>query len=290
VTTTTSTIVFVDMVGSTALRARLGEEAADRLFRLHQRSLGDVVSAHLGRVVKTAGDGIMAAFDSATDAVRATVAIQQSAGCGEDGVRLRLGVAAGDVSWEEGDCSGLPVVTAARLEARAEAGQILVSSLVRQLAGDRSAASFAPLGPLTLKGLSEPVDTFEVEWSPLEDWGADAGAFAVPCPAAVAVAPAFSFVGREAERQELEVAWAAVRAGERRTVLIGGRPGRARPDWPSSSPGVAWGRGRRCSWACATPSWPCRTNHGCRRSITWCGPYLPRWLSRWPTSWGICRC
>ena len=143
-TTTTSTVVFTDVVGSTALRARLGEEAADRLFRDHQHALEQVVAEHLGRVVKRTGDGIMAAFDSATDAVRATVAMQQRVTRDFADVRVRVGAAAGDVSWEDGDCFGLPVVTAARLEAHAEGAQILVNSLVRYLAGDRPGAAFSP--------------------------------------------------------------------------------------------------------------------------------------------------
>ena len=194
-TTATSTIVFVDMVGSTALRARLGEEAADRVFRAHQRSLGEVVSAYLGRVVSTSGDGIMAAFDSATDAVRAAMAVQQAAHAQANGVQLRVGVATGDVSWEEGDCFGLPVVTA-RLEAEAGAGQILVSALVRHLAGDRSTASFEPVGALELKGLPAPVEAFAVGWDPLEPDAADGSGFTVPCPAAVASRPSPSSAGR----------------------------------------------------------------------------------------------
>jgi len=72
--TTTSTILFTDAVGSTELRADLGEAAADTLFRGHERALQDVVNSHGGKVVKTAGDGVMAAFDSSTDAVQAVVA------------------------------------------------------------------------------------------------------------------------------------------------------------------------------------------------------------------------
>jgi class 3 adenylate cyclase len=75
-------------------------------------------------------------------------------------------VASGDVSWESGDCYGLPVVTAARLETAAEGGQILVTQVVRWLAGERSTATFEPLGPLELKGLPDPVEAFVVAWEP----------------------------------------------------------------------------------------------------------------------------
>ena len=65
-TTGTATIVFTDLVGSTVLRSHLGEHAADELRREHDGLLSDAVVAHRGRVVKGAGDGIMAAFDSAS--------------------------------------------------------------------------------------------------------------------------------------------------------------------------------------------------------------------------------
>src|SRR4051812_23783113 len=163
VVTSTSTVVFTDIVDSTRLRASLGEEAADRLFLNHDRCLREVVDAHGGRVLKSVGDGVMASFESATDAVGAAVSIQQRTERDFPRLGIRIGAAAGDVSWEDDDCFGLPVVTAARLTARAGGGQILVSSLLRGLAGDRSSASFRSTGPLELKGLPEPVEGFEVE-------------------------------------------------------------------------------------------------------------------------------
>ena len=75
--TTTSTILFTDAVESTSLRTELGETAADELFRDHERRLQEIVTDHRGTVVKTAGDGIMAAFEASTDAVLAAIAVQQ---------------------------------------------------------------------------------------------------------------------------------------------------------------------------------------------------------------------
>ena len=135
--TGTATIVFTDMVGSTALRSRLGEQAADDLRREHDAMLGAVVDAHRGRVVKGAGDGIVASFDAASDAVAATVVMQQTvhalARRTRLGLSLRVGISAGDVSWEDGDCFGLPVVEAARLESVADPGQILCAEIVHHL-------------------------------------------------------------------------------------------------------------------------------------------------------------
>ena len=117
-TTATANILFTDVEGSTELRARLGEAAADKLFLDLERLLRRLVERHRGRVVKTAGDGVMAAFESASDAVHAAVVMQQAVSRRPDGVRFRVGLAAGDVSWEDDDCFGLPVVTAARPSSR----------------------------------------------------------------------------------------------------------------------------------------------------------------------------
>src|SRR5262249_31736938 len=113
-TTGTATIVVTDLVGSTLLRAALGEQTADDLRREHDGALTAAVTAHRGRVIKGAGDGILAAFDSASDAVAAAVQMQRAVY--ELGRRhrlrlaMRVGISAGDVSWEGGDCFGLPVV------------------------------------------------------------------------------------------------------------------------------------------------------------------------------------
>jgi len=224
VSTSTSTIVFTDVVGSTALRTRIGEDAADRLLREHERALAEVVCAWSGRVVKTAGDGIMAAFESATDAVRASIALQQRIDQDFPDLSVRVSVATGDVSWEDDDCFGMPVVTAARLQAHADGRQIVVSALVRGLGGERSQAVFEPLGPLMLAGISEAVEAFEVQWSPLQEQPAQPK-FTVSLPSALGVAPTFDLVGRSTEWSELMAGWETASTGSRRTVLIGGEAG-----------------------------------------------------------------
>src|SRR5262245_5212425 len=146
--TSTATILFTDVESSTAVRAQVGEAAADRLFVDLERRLSASVERRAGRVLKTAGDGVMAAFESASEAVNAAVDIQRAVAGREDGLRMRIGIAAGDVSWEGNDCFGLPVVTAARLQAHAEPGHVLVSQTVRLLAGERADADFTSVGAL----------------------------------------------------------------------------------------------------------------------------------------------
>jgi hypothetical protein len=76
--TGTATILFTDLVGSTTLRTALGEERAEAHRRAHHRLLGDVITSNAGTVHDDLGDGIMASFAGAADAVAAAVAIQQA--------------------------------------------------------------------------------------------------------------------------------------------------------------------------------------------------------------------
>ena len=287
--TTTSTILFTDAVESTVLRTELGETAADRLFREHEHALHGVVTSHRGSVVKTAGDGIMASFESATDAVQAAVAVQQCVTRDFPALRVRVGLGVGDVSWEDGDCFGLPVVLAARLQSEAEPGQILVSSLVRMLAGDRAGVQFRSIDRLSLKGLPEPVDAFEVEWTPVsEEAGADA--FQVPLPSALAVATPLPFVGRDREWSVVQDAWAMVQSSVRQTVLIGGEAGAGKTRLAFEFARWAHGTARPWPTAPAIPSWRCPTNRSCTRWTICRGRCRPNCSTGTPSKWPRRRC
>jgi class 3 adenylate cyclase len=74
----TATVLFTDLVGSTALRSRIGEEAADELRVKHDALLEDAITAHRGTVVKHTGDGAMATFSAAVDAVAAATGRSRS--------------------------------------------------------------------------------------------------------------------------------------------------------------------------------------------------------------------
>ncbi len=89
---------------------------------------------------------------------------------------------------------------------------------------DRSGARFRALDPLPLKGLAEPIEAYEVEWSPIELTSPD-GPFAVALPSALAVESSAPFVGRSGEWETLLEAWSAVGAGARQAALIGGEAG-----------------------------------------------------------------
>jgi len=225
--TATATIVFTDIVDSAQIRARLGEGPAAELLRDHERELADVVTANRGRVIKVAGDGTMAAFDAVSDAIAAAVGMQQRSTASRSPLVLRVGVAAGDVSWQDGDCFGLPVVAAARLGSAADGGQILASQVVRGLAGVHAADRFEYWRPVDLDEITEPVDVYQVAWElPAGELSPEEELLrAVPLPATLLTSPSFGFVGRNAEWDSLSGAWSAVQRGGRRVVMLGGEAG-----------------------------------------------------------------
>src|SRR5438270_1475183 len=167
----TATVVFTDLVGSTALRARLGEEQADALQAIHDGILTARVEANGGQVLKRVGDGMVAVFPAASDALTATVQIQQAIARHNRRpdalaeLSIRVGVSTGDVSWKGGDCFGTPMVEAARLEAAAAGAQLLCPDCVRMMARGRGGHEFVSLGLLDLPGLPAPLAASEVVWA-----------------------------------------------------------------------------------------------------------------------------
>jgi class 3 adenylate cyclase/tetratricopeptide (TPR) repeat protein len=229
----TVTLLFTDLVDSTGLHDRLGDEAADEVRRRHFQLLGDAIKSAGGREVKRLGDGMMAVFNSAGEAVASAVAIQGAVAgaAGGDPIDVRVGINAGEVTAEEGDYYGAAVNLAARLCQAAEGGQILVSDLVRGLVGNRGGHHFRRLGNLNLKGLSEPVAAWSVGWQP-EAPSADPVSpgysprhWAMPLPAALDPTGAIGFVGRGEDVAHLDQLWRAALGGQRKLVLIAGEPG-----------------------------------------------------------------
>jgi len=122
--------MFTDMVLSTGLRSRLGDEPADEVHHEVGALSGQVVVEHHGTVVKGTGDGLLAIFRGPSDALKAGVDIQRRMGRRNRGadvpVHLRVGITAGEVSVTGGDVYGIHVNEAARLCAAAGAGTVLV--------------------------------------------------------------------------------------------------------------------------------------------------------------------
>jgi class 3 adenylate cyclase/tetratricopeptide (TPR) repeat protein len=210
--TATTTILFTDLVSSTELLQRVGDESAQRILQAHHRMLQEAVAASGGHQVKWLGDGLMVAFPSAADAARCAIAMQQASRRPTLGERLevRVGLNVGEALREETDYFGTPVVVARRLCDRAEAGQILCSSLVAGLLSGRQAFTFRNCGQLELKGIAEPVEACEVLYD-------------VDQPAALLVHT--PFVGRSAEVGKLSQKLGEARAGHGGLVMLVGEPG-----------------------------------------------------------------
>jgi class 3 adenylate cyclase len=220
--TGTATVLFTDLAGSTELMARLGDERFDAVRTDHFAGLTAVVAGFDGAVVKNTGDGILATFPSAVAALKAAVGLQQAtrsqAGRDQLELCLRVGLAVGEVSLEDGDVFGTPVVEAARLVAAARPGQILCTALVRAIAGSRAGHTFVDRGLAELKGLPDPVMICEVEWAPAH------AAPPLELPSLLSGGGRI-FAGRTEPLERLRQRWKDAATGERRLVLIGGEPG-----------------------------------------------------------------
>ncbi|SDJ93232.1 Adenylate and Guanylate cyclase catalytic domain-containing protein [Nonomuraea maritima] len=218
-TLTTATILFTDVVSSTALRVRLGEERANVVFRRLYELLHSVVTANGSTFTKSLGDGLMAVFGSATAGLDGVIAVQQAVADenerAADRISVRAALAAGDVCWGLDDVSGLPTVEAARLVAVAEGGQVLCTDLVRRLAQGRGRHEFKDLGRLPGKGLREPLHTYELHW---QSAAHHLGGALAPWLDEGHVLP---FVGREEELRTLDSALAAAEFGSGLVVLEG---------------------------------------------------------------------
>jgi class 3 adenylate cyclase len=229
-------LLFTDLVGSTPLYDRLGDEAAEQLRRDHFALLRDTIGRHGGTEIKSVGDGLMVSFTSAVAAVAAATDLQRavharSAAATPDGERLdiRVGIHVGEPMPDEDDLFGISVNVARRLCDSAGGGQILASDLVRALVAPRSPGAFRSVGKLHLKGVAEPLEGFEVAWTPVDDGTAGPS---LPFPPLLQdAAGAGPFVGRADLLQRAERAWkeasAASGTGEaqRRVVLIGAEAG-----------------------------------------------------------------
>jgi class 3 adenylate cyclase len=206
------TVLFTDLVSSTELLQRVGDEQAQRVFQTHRRLLRDAVTMHGGQEVKWTGDGLMTTFASSADAVRCAVTMQQTTRARAAGERLamRAGLHVGEVLPDEGDWVGAAVVVAQRLCDRATAGQILCSGLMVELLGGRRAFRFGDVGALDLKGFAAPVAAYEVHYE-RDD------------PAAVLRHTPFT--GRAAELSRLERRLEEARGGRGGVAMLVGEPG-----------------------------------------------------------------
>ena len=162
------TILFTDMESSAALRQRQGDEKAQELVRVHNAIVREALRAQKGKEIKHTGDGIMATFASASQALRSAVAIQRGVAAHVEehpdaALRVYIGLNAGEPIVEEGDLFGTSVDLAKRICDQCQPGEILVSDVVRQLAAGKRFL-FSDRGDTALRGFEDPVRLYEVSW------------------------------------------------------------------------------------------------------------------------------
>ena len=217
------TLLFTDLVGSSAMLDSLGENAGEDLRRVHFRLLRRSVADAGGEEVKNLGDGLMVAFASAVGALDCAIAMQRAidrhnrmADLEADRLAVRVGLHVGEAIREDDDYFGTPVVIAKRLCDSAAGGQILASGLVRGLVGSHGDFRFVAVGPTKLKGLSEPIEAHELRWAD-DDRGAGRRDAIDP--------RGIPLVGRAENLRVLEDEFTRAAGGEARIALVLGEPG-----------------------------------------------------------------
>lgn len=161
-------VLFTDVEGHSAMMSRLGDARGRDILREHERITRVALAAHGGQEVKTMGDGFMACFSSAQRALECAVALQRAIAdptstLTAEGLRVRIGLNAGEPIAEDDDLFGASVIAAARIAATAAAGQVLVANVVRELAAGKG-FRFSDLGHHELRGLAEPMRLWELGW------------------------------------------------------------------------------------------------------------------------------
>lgn len=159
-----ATVVFTDIVGSTAVAARLGDAAWRRLLEQHHHVVRSLLARYRGHEVDTAGDGFFATFDGPARAVRCASAIVDAVL--PLGLQVRAGVHTGEVETVDGKVGGLAVVIGARIGALAEPSKVYTSRTVKDLTAG-SGITFVDEGERELKGVPDRWRVYRVEQSVL---------------------------------------------------------------------------------------------------------------------------
>ncbi|MEA2645005.1 MAG: hypothetical protein QOE92_88, partial [Chloroflexota bacterium] len=214
-----STVMFTDMVGSTDLAARHGDDAAHAAVEAFFRLVRDQLGRHGGIEVKSYGDGQLVMFGAAVNAVRCAMDVQaaldeRNRSRPHEAIAIRIGLHVGDVTLRGSDLLGAAVNAAARVMAKAGPGEVLVSADVVAACEGDPALTFRDRGMYWLRGFMERWRLYEVPWS-------DA-----PEPTGITVAEGRTpFVGREDSRAQLRRLVDEAFEGRGGFLLLGGEAG-----------------------------------------------------------------
>jgi TolB-like protein/class 3 adenylate cyclase len=164
-----SAILFADVHGYAKLMDRNEERTYERVARAI-RLIRSLIGDYGGRVMNVAGDGVLALFETAPQALKFAVAIQQEFrndavwNADDEPVAFRIGINLGDVLVDdEANVQGRSVNVAARIQAMAQPGGICVSEAVRRAVHDSLGIPIRSLGPQVLKNIAEPIEIFAIE-------------------------------------------------------------------------------------------------------------------------------
>jgi class 3 adenylate cyclase len=155
-----ATVLFTDIVSSTQRAVALGDDAWTRTLDRHDALVAGEVERHRGRRINTTGDGMLATFDGPARAVRCAHAICEAVR--SLGIEVRAGLHTGEIELRGADIGGIAVHIGQRVSALAGAGEVVVSSTVKDLVAG-SGIRFTDRGPHVLKGVPDQWRVFAVE-------------------------------------------------------------------------------------------------------------------------------
>jgi predicted ATPase/class 3 adenylate cyclase/DNA-binding CsgD family transcriptional regulator len=220
-------ILAADVVGYSAMVAKDEPATLARVRTLRTDVIEPLAATYGGRLFKTTGDGFLAAFASAVQALRCAIAIQERSRAEPDGLRLRIGVHQGEVVAEGDDLLGDGVIIAARLEPLAEPGGICISGRVREDAVGKISLAVDDLGRPPLKNITRSIRVYRVRLGAVDtapDQPAEAPPEIRPRELRMAAPPGV-YVGRQRELATLRSTFEQAQAANGRIVMLAGEPG-----------------------------------------------------------------
>lgn len=159
------TLMFTDVEDSTRHARELGDRLFTQMMAEHISLVSATTESGQGQVIKTVGDGALLAYSSARSAVVSAIQIQRATEAAAAPFQIRIGIHAGDVVRTDSDVMGFAVNKAARVASAAAGGQILLSSVVRELVGHDPAFRFADPFLAELRGIEGVHELVPVVWS-----------------------------------------------------------------------------------------------------------------------------